>query len=133
MVVNKQTNKQTGRREITFWLPIPTSDSLLGKAQDLILREKRGTPKFTLSSLARVAFEEYVNRHHPGNPTPPLDHWAPAGPPFSEAAQEKLSGGEDHHVEIDCSECSGSGENQWGGRCRHCNGIGKVGVEKREL
>jgi hypothetical protein len=35
-----------------------------------------------------------------------------------------------HHIEVDCSECSGSGENRWGGSCRGCNGIGKVGVEK---
>lgn len=36
----------------------------------------------------------------------------------------------DHHVEVDCPECSGSGETRWGGSCRYCNGIGKVGVEK---
>jgi hypothetical protein len=127
--VNKQTNKQTGRREITFWLPIPASEELLEKAGDLVIREKRASPKCTLSSLARDYFIEGVNRHHPGNPTPPLDHWAPNGPPFSEAAQEKLDL-TDHHIEADCGECSGSGENRWGGVCRGCNGIGKVGVEK---
>lgn len=93
------------------------------------MEDLRSKDKLDKGPFVKKALTEYVTRHSPGNPTIPLDHWT-TDQELSEAAREKLTPKEAHHIEVDCSECSGSGENRWGGSCRGCNGIGKVGVEK---
>lgn len=86
----------------------------------------RGKDNLGEGDFVKQAVREYVARHLPGNPTIPLTHWTD-NESLSISAQEKLE--LDRHIEIDCAECSGSGENRWGATCRHCNGVGKIGVE----
>ena len=87
VLTNKQTNKQTKARiEITFWVRT-TEENLerLKRAEELAKRDD-----MEVSTLARNLFFEGVDRHYPGNPSLPLDHWTKEIP-FSEAAQEKLT------------------------------------------
>jgi hypothetical protein len=90
--VLKQTNKQTNKARLqrTFDIPLGRQgiEDLLRKEDELLRREAYAG--WSKADLCREAWCEYVTRHSPGNPTPPLEHWT-EGLPFSEAAQEKLT------------------------------------------
>jgi hypothetical protein len=103
------------------------SDKILIRKTKEILAEK-GT---YLMDLCRPTLQAFVKESWPPNPQTVMEqHGLQATLPFSQETKLKLNAEEDHHIEVDCSECSGSGENRWGGSCRGCNGIGKIGVEK---
>jgi hypothetical protein len=94
------------------------------------IEDLRAKDRLAKGPFVRKMAREYVQRHSPGNSQLILDNYHENPVPFSIAAQEKLHVEDDRHVEVDCSECSGSGENRWGGSCRGCAGIGRIGVEK---
>jgi cellulose synthase/poly-beta-1,6-N-acetylglucosamine synthase-like glycosyltransferase len=84
---------------------------LLDKMDDLAKRDAF-RPR---SDLIKAMILEYVQRHHPGNPTLPLEHWT-HGLPFSQAAKEKLEP-KDILERIKCDKCEGRG-------CASCGGLG---------
>jgi hypothetical protein len=122
--VNKQTNKQTekARIEITFWVrATPENLDRLRRAEELAKRDNS-----EISSLARSLFFEGVERHYPGNPALPLEHWT-EGVPLSAAAREKLKGAREPVAgirEFKCLLCGGTGQFH-GDRCEECNGQGR--------
>jgi hypothetical protein len=90
---------------------------ILEKMEDL--RRKDG---FGKGDFVKVALREYVVRHHPGNPTIPLDHFVPGGPDLSQAAREKLGRRQrlpDDMVWRIHEKCYGEG-------CEECHWSGKV-------
>jgi len=71
---------------VNFYLTDSDQDlSLLDKMETLRHRDR-----WSMTRLLREAVAEYVGRHFPGNPGPPLNHWT-KGEPLSVAAEEKLS------------------------------------------
>lgn len=89
----------------------------LEKMEDL--RRKDGLGK---GDFVKVALREYVGRHHPGNPTLPLDHFLTGSPDLSQAAKEKL--GRRQNLSVDMvwrihEKCYGEG-------CGECCWTGKV-------
>ena len=67
-----------------YLLDTPEDHELLEKIETLRHRDR-----WSVTQFLKEACIEYVGRHFPGNPGPPLNHWID-GEPFSEAAQEKL-------------------------------------------
>jgi hypothetical protein len=84
------------------------------KMEDLRAKDKLGKGEFV-----KLALAEYVQRHHPGNPTIPLDHWQ-RGQGLSIAAKEKLRMHEQlppKTQRFKCEYCGGNG-------CDFCGGKG---------
>jgi len=94
-----------------------------------ILREK-GT--YGLEIL-KPTVEEYVKKHWPPNPQTQVLQYIPGQQrlPLSLETQATLRRIGERNREETCPECNGQGRNSWGAECRGCNGIGKIGVEKR--
>jgi hypothetical protein len=97
----------------------PSDCALMEKSEEL--RRRDGISR---SNFVKLALAEYVQRHMPGNPALPLDHWM-TDLPLSIAATEKLYSDKlrrDHlpakiHV-FACQYCNGKG-------CEWCGGRGE--------
>jgi hypothetical protein len=90
-VLNKERKKpKAARVQRTFDVPLDwqNAEELLRKEEELLRREAYAG--WSQAQLCREAWAEYVTRHHPGNPTPPLEAYPPFNQPFSEAAREKM-------------------------------------------
>ena len=97
---------------------------LLEMEKELLKREKHAG--WSKADLCREAWREYIVRHHPGNPTPPLTSFFPGGPPLSEAAREKITNPKTQP----CEKCNGTGVDKRDGlTCTHCGGHKVVYVE----
>jgi hypothetical protein len=97
---------------------------LLEMEKELLKREKHNG--WSKADLCRQAWREYIVRHHPGNPTPPLSSFFPGGPPLSEAAREKITKPKTET----CDKCDGTGVDKRDGHaCPACGGHGVVYIE----
>jgi hypothetical protein len=104
-------------------LTIPDTPTWRRILKDLRLLAARDDA--SCSYIYREALIEYHQRHFPGNPTPPLDHWI-KGEPFSEAAREKIT---KPKMET-CEKCDGTGVDKRDGlTCTHCGGHKVVYLE----
>ena len=78
------------------------------------------------SEIYRLASEEYVARHLPGNWQLILPNFMPKPEALSIAAQEKLNGEAPPggQRKLKCQRCEGHGVQKDGGRCEECGGFG---------
>jgi hypothetical protein len=117
------TNPQAKTAQVVLHPRNDYEVDLLKKLKRIISGDGETTIQFFLPFIEKI-----VKERAPSNPQTLMDPSSPRGRTLSRNQRSFLKE-KQHYIEEPCPECSGVGVNAWGGHCRYCNGVGKVGVE----